>query len=387
MTRKSLTPRLSRLPTVINTMAILMGGGEPSEAVVAGGCALPSALVAEVNKLFAEATRRDAGLRVLCDWAGGLPDTAVRDRARRWLMASKTSPVFRRSVEMGACLRGVRCGEEESAFALALVEAFAAVCHVPGQGRADGAGPDGRTLRGLLDHHGPDTSQGARSIGSVLRRLVDWAVGHFRFREGSLLLYDESRNDLRFYLSVSPVAGKLAGLRVPIEGSIAGTLLRTGHPAYVADVLHSGQHYGEVDRATGVRTESILGAPLVARDRPIGVIEMVNRRTRKPCSQRDLEDLTALAGVIARIVEGLRRRDDILTCFLQSIAAVAGRQGGGMSRRRRISADARWALRAAMAIGEISRSGVAASACGRVLRRLQGLGRGWRLLGVRPYDA
>jgi len=101
-------------------------------------------------------------------------------------------------------------------------------------------------------------------------------------------------------------AARLAGLRVPADRSIAGAVVRDGRPIRVDDAHTDSRFFTDVDHQTGVRTGSLLAAPLRTRHGTIGVIEVVNRRGGGTFTDDDLAFLDALAGSVAVAIDNAR---------------------------------------------------------------------------------
>jgi diguanylate cyclase (GGDEF)-like protein len=85
----------------------------------------------------------------------------------------------------------------------------------------------------------------------------------------------------------------------PGEG-IAGWVAKYGKPAIVNDVGRDSRFDSKFDHVTNFKTRSVLCAPLISRDRVIGVAELINKKT-KNCrfTNRDLDMLLALLGPVA----------------------------------------------------------------------------------------
>jgi len=124
----------------------------------------------------------------------------------------------------------------------------------------------GRALTSTLD------------LNEVLSVIMEEAVGVLQGEAGSVLLLDELRDELVFASSVGPAADQLPGLRLPSGAGIAGEALRSGYPLLVADAQTDPRFYRNVDALTGMVTHSLMAAPLRARGRMIGVMEVLNKR-------------------------------------------------------------------------------------------------------------
>ena len=117
----------------------------------------------------------------------------------------------------------------------------------------------------------------------------------------AVLLLDRERGDLYFpyYSQADPDTGaKLAGLRVPADRGVVGSVLKSGRAERVDDPGSDPRFYTGVDRSTGMTTRSILAAPLVAQGETAGVIEAINHKGG-PFVEEDLRLLESLAEVIA----------------------------------------------------------------------------------------
>jgi Nif-specific regulatory protein len=131
---------------------------------------------------------------------------------------------------------------------------------------------------------------------------------------GSVLLLDADTSTFVFPYVADQNPGaaeRLAAMRVPVEHSIAGAVVREGRPIRVDAAHNDPRFYAEVDRQTGVRTGSLLAAPLRARHGIIGVIEVVNRRGGGTFTDDDLAFLDALAGSVAVAIENARLYEQV----------------------------------------------------------------------------
>lgn len=126
---------------------------------------------------------------------------------------------------------------------------------------------------------------------------------------GAVLLLDRERNEFHFpYISDddSEVAKRLAPLRFPADLGIAGAVLANARPLKVDNAQEDPRFYHGADKTSGLVTRNLMAAPLLSRQGPIGVVEVVNKRGKYPFSDEDLRFLEALAGSIAVALENAR---------------------------------------------------------------------------------
>jgi len=94
-------------------------------------------------------------------------------------------------------------------------------------------------------------------------------------------------------------------LPVPVEGSIAGTILTSQEPLILPDAQVDPRYRREVDGPIGFETRALLGVPLIARGRVIGLLAV--HSPQPACFTSDHARLaTALAGQVAVALENAR---------------------------------------------------------------------------------
>ena len=135
----------------------------------------------------------------------------------------------------------------------------------------------------------------------LLAALMDTAAEIVDAEAASVLLWDQKTGDLRF---AATTAGpqNLIGTTVPLEGSIAGTIMREKRIVVVESAEDDPRHYKGVDNSISFQTRTLLGVPLISKDRVIGVLEAINKRTA-PWTQDDASYLEILAAQAAVAIE------------------------------------------------------------------------------------
>ena len=151
------------------------------------------------------------------------------------------------------------------------------------------------------------------SLGPLLSKIVETAAELTASEGSSILLRDRRTGELRFRTASGDSTSQLANIPVPIEGSIAGTVLVSGEPVIVDDARADPRHFGNVGRQVGVQIRTLLAVPLLVKERSIGVLEVLNKREGQRFTQEDVDTLMALASQAAvaientRLVEALRQ--------------------------------------------------------------------------------
>ncbi len=114
---------------------------------------------------------------------------------------------------------------------------------------------------------------------------------------GSILLRENGH--LVFRASSGPGSRNLLGTRMPLEEGIAGWVCRTGKTYLSSDVSRDIRWSNRISAQLRFPTQNILCAPLRNAGKTIGVIEIINKKGRKPFAREDREMLETLADQLA----------------------------------------------------------------------------------------
>jgi len=137
----------------------------------------------------------------------------------------------------------------------------------------------------------------------LLQEIIRAAAELTDTEAASIMLYDENAGELRFAAITNVAQEQLTRIRVPIEGSVAGVIWKTGQPMLVTDAYRDPRHYDGTDQATRFQTRNILGVPLAYKDRNIGVLEALNKCGDEPFTEEDTRLLCALASQAAVAIQ------------------------------------------------------------------------------------
>jgi len=147
-------------------------------------------------------------------------------------------------------------------------------------------------------------------LNTLLFRIVAAAADLCDAQEASILLYDALKGELHFEAATNMGNPLLRGLVVPVEGSVAGWIVTNRKPVIISDAQKDSRLFGSVGKAIKLSTDSLLGVPLINKDKVVGVLEAINKRSGE-FDKQDQELLAALGGQAAVAIENSR-------LFLQS---------------------------------------------------------------------
>ncbi len=115
-------------------------------------------------------------------------------------------------------------------------------------------------------------------LEEILGAIMDKMATFFGPERWSMLLVDESAQDLYYAIAVGENAESLKGLRVPLGEGVAGWVAATGNPLVVPDVALD-PHWSVFTKAhPELNIQSIACVPVRSADKTLGVIQLLNSK-------------------------------------------------------------------------------------------------------------
>jgi len=139
-----------------------------------------------------------------------------------------------------------------------------------------------------------------KDIMTLLDKTLYYAVTVLDAQDGALLLKDEDKDELEFVLVQGKVREKLPGYRISMHEGIAGWVAQHREPVIVNNVRADPRFSPRVDQAFDFQTNSLVGVPLIARGKVLGVIEVLNKAGGQDFAEAD-QDLLSLLAIIAAV--------------------------------------------------------------------------------------
>jgi two-component system NtrC family sensor kinase len=153
----------------------------------------------------------------------------------------------------------------------------------------------GKSVTGLMEQE------------QLLERIVEAGVYITQAEEGFLLLRDNQHDEL--YLRAAKNLGeqRAQSLRMPINDTLAGQVVRTGKPVRT-DKTRNGV---ALKVKTGFLVRAILQVPLMVGDQVVGVLAVDNQQSDRVFSENDQYLLATLADYAAIAIENARLYEQV----------------------------------------------------------------------------
>jgi GAF domain-containing protein len=167
------------------------------------------------------------------------------------------------------------------------------------------------------------------SYRALLRATVEVARAIFHAKAASVFLLDEATEELVFEAVAGEGADSLVGRRFPADTGVAGWVLVTPQPLVVEDLTADTRFSREAAESTGFVPKGLMAVPLLAEERVLGVLEVLDRpqQTKFTLAEIDLLGLFANQAAIAL---------DLLQRARRARAALEG--GGELGALARLAA-------------------------------------------------
>jgi signal transduction histidine kinase len=153
------------------------------------------------------------------------------------------------------------------------------------------------------------------SVEPLLETIIQVITELTDTEDCSIMLLDEKTGELRFRAARRMRREELEHISVPLDNSIAGWIFRENKPLLIRDAQKDARFYQAVDEKLDFRTRSIIGVPLQARGRTIGVLEAVNKRGGREMSWEDVHIMTSLAAQAAIAIENAHLMEELRKAY------------------------------------------------------------------------
>jgi diguanylate cyclase (GGDEF)-like protein len=143
-------------------------------------------------------------------------------------------------------------------------------------------------------------------LEDILLIIMDKMAQFFGPERWSMLMVDESTQELYYAIAVGENSESLKGLRVPLGEGVAGWVASTGNPLVIPDVALD-PHWNAFSRAhPDLKIQSIACVPVRSDNKTLGVIQLLNSKLDL-LSEYSISFLRILCDYAAIAIQNARR--------------------------------------------------------------------------------
>jgi signal transduction histidine kinase len=146
-------------------------------------------------------------------------------------------------------------------------------------------------------------------LAILLDKVASAAAGIATAQSSSILLLQPDAESLRFAAAhgLSDTDREvLRQLSVPLQGSVAGSVVLTRQPLVNNNVRQNTHFYSGISENVSLKTRSLIAVPLIAQDQVIGALEVVNQRYDDEFDGDDVDTLLLFASQAAITIQNAR---------------------------------------------------------------------------------
>src|SRR5574338_987354 len=157
-------------------------------------------------------------------------------------------------------------------------------------------------------------------LDTLLDDIVRASADITHAEAASILLYDDTARQLYFQVATNIDESTMRGLVVPLEKSIAGWIVTNRKSLRIDDAHKDDRHFSEVEQSVGFTTRSLLGIPLITKNKVVGVLEVINKKKGR-FTDPDESMLTVVGAQAAVAIENARlfQQSDLISEFVHEL--------------------------------------------------------------------
>ncbi|WP_420628363.1 GAF domain-containing protein [Candidatus Leptofilum sp.] len=145
-----------------------------------------------------------------------------------------------------------------------------------------------------------------KELDALLELILDTAMELLDTEAGTFMISREEDGELEFKVARGPSSHGLIGRRLPLGAGLAGTAAQTGRPILVNRVKDDDRWFSDVDADSNFSSESILTVPLVRHNTVLGVVQVINKKSKAEFNKEDQSLLMAFGGQAVVAMENAR---------------------------------------------------------------------------------
>ncbi len=145
-----------------------------------------------------------------------------------------------------------------------------------------------------------------KPLRKLLDEIIDSCKTLLNAEAASLLLFDRKDKRLYFHTVFGKKSSKLKSKSLKVGEGIAGWVASKRKSLIINDCYSDPRFNNAFDFATGFKTRNMICAPMIKDNFLVGVIQVINKRGRKPFDKQDLDLFETLASQCAVAIENAR---------------------------------------------------------------------------------
>lgn len=146
----------------------------------------------------------------------------------------------------------------------------------------------------------------ALELDELVALVMEKAQSVMKAEASSVMLLNDDTGMLECEVALGEVGQEVKRIQLELGEGIAGWVAKHGEAEIIPDVSVDPRFSSKSDDSTGFITQSILAAPLIVKDKVIGVAEVINRADGHAFVEEDLALFSTFCRQVAMTIENAR---------------------------------------------------------------------------------
>lgn len=147
------------------------------------------------------------------------------------------------------------------------------------------------------------------NIDQLVSMVINITTRVMDARASSLLLVDEKRKKLHFYMASGEKSKDLKKIELNMGEGIAGWVAEKGEPLLVKDVHKDKRWSRKAGEMVEPEVKSIACCPMKVNGKVIGVVEILDRKDGSPIKDKQMEILCSFTELVSTFFENSKQLD------------------------------------------------------------------------------
>jgi diguanylate cyclase (GGDEF)-like protein/PAS domain S-box-containing protein len=153
------------------------------------------------------------------------------------------------------------------------------------------------------------------NLTELLKKIMQTTKTVIGAEACSVLLLDEATGELVFEVALGKKGKDVKKFRIKPGQGIAGWVFEQKEPLLISDVKKDARFYQAVDKKTGFESKSMIAAPLLVKDKILGVIQVINKINEALFDVEDRDLLMTLSGQISVAIDNAEMAENLKKNF------------------------------------------------------------------------
>lgn len=145
-----------------------------------------------------------------------------------------------------------------------------------------------------------------KPLDVLLREIMESCKELMNAEASSLMIYDEKEKILSFEVATGDKGEAVKKITCKIGEGIAGWVAMERTPLLIEDCYNDPRFNRDFDKKSNFRTRSMICAPMIHKDKLIGVIQVINKKNDTVFSERDFNLFNLLSSQCAIAIENAK---------------------------------------------------------------------------------